>query len=245
MTSDSIGSLLRANMDGSNHTIIESHKIFYPSSLRLDLANEHVYWLDKYMDFIERVDYNGKHRWSLKAFIGGSMRPMHAIALFESNIYITKRSAHHREMWRINRRNSSSAEKIFITDEQPLDVRIFHAQSQPTASNLCSLNATKSLNCEHLCVLDRGANNKLQAKCLCNAGYQLKGESQCALVKESTFLIYAKQSPPMIRGISISNGNGSKETGHESMVPVLNVKWPLSFDYNVKDQLIYFGNNDM
>lgn len=69
-TSDSVGGLLRANMDGSNHTIIESYKIFYPTSLRLDLANQHIYWLDNYMDYVERVDYDGKNRWSLKAHVG-------------------------------------------------------------------------------------------------------------------------------------------------------------------------------
>lgn len=247
-TSDSFGSLLRANMDGSEHTVIESYKIFYPTSLRLDLANEHIYWLDRYMDYVERVDYNGNNRWSLKAVIGaGSMRPMHAIALFESNIYITKRSSHHREMWRISRRDSNSAEKIFTTDEQPLEVRIFHAQSQPNALNLCSSNATNSLNCEHLCVLGHDAEKNLKAKCICSLGYQPMDQSKCVLVKRSTFLIYAKQNPAMIRGISISNGtnNAGKEATQECMVPVLNVKWPLSLDYNVKQQMIYFGQNDM
>lgn len=229
-------------MDGSNHTTIESYKIYYPTSLKLDLANEHIYWLDKYMDYIERVDYNGQNRWSLKAFIGSSMRPMHAIAMFESNIYITKRTNQHLEMWRISRRNTSSAEKIFVTEEQPLEVRIFHAQSQPTVSNPCADNST--LNCGHLCVLAHGTDEKLQPQCVCSAGYQLTSQHECILVKQTSFLIYAKQSPAMIRGISISNG--SEISGaQECMVPVLNVKWPLSLDYNVKKQLIYFGQNDM
>lgn len=225
-------------MDGSNHTIIESYKIYYPTSLKLDLANGQIYWLDKYMDYIERVDYNGQNRWSLKAFIGSSMRPLHAIALFESNFFLIKRTVQHLEMWRISRRNTSSAEKIFVTDVFPLEMRIFHAQSQPTAPNPCTLD--KSTKCEHLCVLD----NKMLPQCVCSAGYQLKSQNECVLVKQTSFLIYAKQSPAMIRGISISNG--SEISGaQECMVPILNVKWPLSLDYNVKKQLIYFGQNDM
>lgn len=238
-TSDSFGSLLRANMDGSNHTVIESYKIFYPTSLRLDLANEHIYWLDKYMDYVERVDYNGNNRWSLKAFIGSSMRPMNAIALFEGFIFITKRAINHREMWRISRRNSTLAEKIFVTDEQPLEIRIYHAQAQPNATNLCT-----ALNCQHLCVLNYdAAAAKIQAKCICSSGYQLKSGTECILVKHSTFLIYAKQSPAMIRGISITDG--SNDQPQECIVPISNVKWPLSLDYNANDQIIYFGQNDM
>lgn len=229
-------------MDGSNRTIIESYKIYYPTSLKLDLANEHIYWLDKYMDYIERVDYNGKNRWSLKAFIGSSMRPMHAIALFESNIYITKRTTQHLEMWRISRRNTSAAEKVFITEEQPIEVRIFHAQSQPSTMNPCAVNTTKK--CDHLCILVHGTDQKLKAQCLCSAGYQLKSQYDCVLVKQSSFLMYAKQSPAIIRGISITNDTDIS-TAQECMVPVLNVRWPLSLDYNVKKQLIYFGQNDM
>ncbi|XP_031616659.1 prolow-density lipoprotein receptor-related protein 1 isoform X3 [Contarinia nasturtii] len=249
-TSDSFGSLLQANMDGSNQTIIDSYKIFYPSSLKLDLANEQIYWLDKYMDYIERVDYSGNTRWSLKALIGSSMRPMHAIALFESNIYITKRSMSHLEMWRINRRNTSSVERIFVTKEQPLEMRIFHAQSQPNAPkswidpNPCSNNTTHSMNCEHLCVLAYGITKKIQAQCICSAGYQLKNQHRCVLIKQNSFLIYAKQSPDMIRGISISNTTDILDA-QECMVPILNVKRPLSLDYNMKNQLIYFGQNDI
>lgn len=234
---------MRANMDGSNETIIESYKIFYPTSLRLDLANEHIYWLDKYMDYVERVDYNGNNRWSLKAFIGSSMRPMNAIALFESHIFITKRTLHHREMWRISRRNSSSAEKIFVIDDQPLEVRIFHAQNQPMAINPC---ADKSkLNCQHLCVANRNLDNILSGKCMCSPGYQLKSQTECVLVKQTSFLIYAKQSPAMIRGISITNGSDTTNEAQECMVPILNVKWPLSLEYNANGQIIYFGQNDM
>lgn len=223
-------------MDGSNRTIIESYKIFYPTSLRLDLANQQIYWLDKYMGYIERVDYNGQNRWSLKASLGSTMRPMHAISLFESYIYIIKRN--NREMWRINRRNSSSAERLFVSDEQPAEVRIFYAQSQPITTNPCVTESNKPL-CEHICILDSGVGGVLQAKCICSAGYQIKDKTKCVLNQQSTFMIYAKQNPATIRGISIDN------TTLECMVPILNVKWPLSLDYSAKDQLIYFGQSDM
>lgn len=59
-------SLSRANLDGTNHTILVSSQIYYPSWVTLDLPNEHVYWIDIYKDFIERVNYEGGQRWSMK-----------------------------------------------------------------------------------------------------------------------------------------------------------------------------------
>lgn len=192
------------------------------------------------MDYVERVDYDGKNRWSLKAHVGSSTRPLSAIALFEAHIFITKRTGSHREIWRVSRRNSSEMEKVFGTADQPLEMRLFHAQTQPMAPNPCANN---SLNCQHLCVLDHTDDAPaIRGKCICKAGYQLKSSNECVLVKQTSFLIYAKQSPAMIRGISISNDS---DTPHECIVPILNVKWPLSLDYNAKSEIIYFGQNDM
>lgn len=233
---DSFGSLHRVHLDGSNHTIIESFKIFYPTNLKLDLANEHIYWIDKYMNYVERVDYYGKNRWSMKS-VGVSMQQMHSIAIFESQVFVVKSSHEKHDLWRINRRDTSSAKAIFRSDKRPIDIRIFHRQMQPNAKNPCF-----NQSCDHFCVPSHRSDIGLNAKCICAAGYQLKQKKHCSLVKQTSFLIYAKQSPAMIRGISISNLSGMAQ---ESMVPVLNVKWPLSLDYNVRNQLLYFAQNDM
>lgn len=196
------------------------------------------------MDYIERVNYDGKNRWSMKSFVGSSMRRMHSIALFESQVYVTRRSTNQCEVWRINRRDPNAAKMIYASETQPLDLRVFHRQRQPDAINPCVTrqNGSNGNRCEHLCVPVMGKNNRLSAKCLCSAGYYLKSGTQCVLVKQTSFLIYAKQSPAMIRGISMSNVPGLAQ---ESMVPILDVKWPLTLDYNARDQLLYFGQNDM
>lgn len=231
-------------MDGTNRITIESHKIFYPTSLRLDLANEHIYWLDKYMDHVERVDYDGNKRWSIKYFIGSSMRAMQTIAVFENVVYFSKYNHipnNHCEIWRINQRNTTLTEKLFHTNEPPLEVRIFHAQVQPNAHNPCDSNST--LNCQHLCVLHRNNDTSVNGKCLCKAGYQLKSQRECVFVQPKTILMYAKQSPAMIRGIEISNLRTNAT--QEGIVPIMNVKWPLSLDYDAKSKTIYFSQNDM
>lgn len=58
--------LSRALLDGSNRTTLVSTQIYHLSSVTLDLASEHVYWIDVYKDVIERVNYDGQQRWALK-----------------------------------------------------------------------------------------------------------------------------------------------------------------------------------
>lgn len=53
-------------MDGTNQTTLVSTQIYYPSWVTLDLPNKHVYWIDIYKDLIERVNYEGQRRWSMK-----------------------------------------------------------------------------------------------------------------------------------------------------------------------------------
>lgn len=236
---DSSGSLHRANLDGSNHTIIESYDIFYPTSLKLDLANQQIYWLDRHMNYVERVDYDGTNRWLMKSFAVPTriIRRMFAIAVFESHVFVTRSLLQIHDIWRISRRESNSAKMLLENDKKILDLRIFHRQIQPDTQNPCA----NQHGCDHLCIPIRATNGTLVARCSCSAGYYLKSYTQCVLVKHTSFLVYAKQRPAMIRGISIANASGLAQ---ESMVPVLNVKWPLSLDYNVREQLLYFGQND-
>lgn len=198
------------------------------------------------MNYIERVDYNGKNRWSMKNSMHTYMimRGMHSISIFENRIFITIRSANRVQVWRVDKRDSNLAKLIFNSDKQPLEMRIFHRQSQPNTVNPCAI---RNGGCEQLCLSGFNGAGQLYAKCICSAGYELTSATQCVLVKHSSFLIYAKQSPAMIRGISMSNASTMQTSGavQESIVPILNVKWPLSLDYNVKQQLIYFGQNDM
>lgn len=48
----------------------------------------------------------------------------------------------------------------------------------------------------------------------------------------------------MIKGIAMSTKSQPGGGNQEAIVPILNVKWPIHLDYNVKDQLIYFGHNN-
>jgi len=49
-------------MDGSNRYTMVDSKIVYPYGITVDLASQKVYWVDKFLDSIERIDYDKKNR---------------------------------------------------------------------------------------------------------------------------------------------------------------------------------------
>lgn len=242
-----LGNLERANLDGTNQTILVSHKIIYPYGLSIDLANEHIYWVDRYMDSIERIDYNGKHRWSLKKSAISSiiLKSLHSICIFENTIYLSSWQGKmaNQTIVAVSKYDANTAHVIVQNLTYPNSLRIFHRQKQLHIQKHPCENGG---GCDQICITAYRKNQQPYAQCLCAPGYRLKTRSQCALIKHSSYLIYAKQRPAMIKGIAMTTAiHSTQSNGIESIVPILNVKWPLTLDYNVHEELIYFGQNDM
>lgn len=238
-----IGSLERANLDGSNQTTLVSHKIIYPCGLTVDLPNAHVYWVDTYMDSVERVDYDGKKRWSLKKSTTNYpfIKSLHSVAIFEGTVFVSSWSpvSQNQSVVALNKRNSDNAHWIVKNVTRPDNLRIFHNQRQPQVAHPCGNGG----GCAHICITAWKKGLPV-GQCMCAPGYRLQGKSNCVLIKHPSFLIYAKQKPGMIKGISMSQTMQPGGGNQEAIVPILNVQWPLSLDYNVKEELIYFGQND-
>lgn len=58
--------LERTTLDGLNRTTLVQQKIVYPYGLTVDYPTQHVYWVDTYLDFVERIDYDGSNRRTVK-----------------------------------------------------------------------------------------------------------------------------------------------------------------------------------
>ncbi|CAB0020575.1 unnamed protein product, partial [Nesidiocoris tenuis] len=58
--------LERAQLDGTERKTLVSEKIVYPYGITVDYAVQHVYWVDTYLDFIERIDYDGRNRKTVR-----------------------------------------------------------------------------------------------------------------------------------------------------------------------------------
>ncbi|CAG9793153.1 unnamed protein product [Diatraea saccharalis] len=54
--------LERANLAGEGRGSLVLHKLVYPVGVAVDVAAQHVYWADGYLDTLERITYDGKHR---------------------------------------------------------------------------------------------------------------------------------------------------------------------------------------
>lgn len=237
-------SLDRVHMDGSNQTSIVTTKIIYPFGIALDLANEHVYWVDTYMDSVERVDYNGKNRWSVRKTSTSHvyMKLLHSVAIFENTIYVAS--------WNNGQFNQSIVsidkhqmvvKRIVSRIIRPDSLHVLHRQRQPEVAHPCRV---RNGGCDQLCI-PAWKNSIAVSQCVCSPGYRLKTKTSCVLIKHASFLMYTKRNPPMIKGTSMSPNQRQSAGGHqEPFVPILNVRLPLSLDYNVKEQLIYFAQSD-
>lgn len=58
--------LERALLDGTERKTLVDHKIVYPYGVTVDYTTQHVYWVDTYLDFVERVDYDGSNRRTVR-----------------------------------------------------------------------------------------------------------------------------------------------------------------------------------
>lgn len=54
--------LERARLDGTKRTKLVEQKIVYPFGVAVDLPREEVYWVDTYLDVVERIRYDGSRR---------------------------------------------------------------------------------------------------------------------------------------------------------------------------------------
>lgn len=236
-----LGKLERARLDGTGQTLLVTQKIIYPCGLTLDMANEHVYWVDRYMDSVERVDYDGRGRWSLRktAVSMPLLRSVNSIAVFEDTIYVSTWSGN-QSIIAVKKHDPDSARVLLNNLTHPSNLRLFHRQRQPSTQHPCDARG----GCDQLCIPSyRPPNRSPFAKCMCASGFQSAGP-KCGPMKRFSFLIYAKQKPAMIKGIQMTSTRATNDS-LDTIVPILNVKWPLSLDYNVRDQLIYFGQNDV
>lgn len=58
--------LERSLLDGSERFPMVTHKIVYPYGVTVDFPNKHVYWVDTYLDFIDRINYDGTQRKTIR-----------------------------------------------------------------------------------------------------------------------------------------------------------------------------------
>ncbi|XP_044727187.1 prolow-density lipoprotein receptor-related protein 1 isoform X2 [Chrysoperla carnea] len=118
----------------------------------------------------------------------------------------------------------------------PLSVKVFHRQVQPDVAHPCKNN---NGNCEHICI-PSWKKAIASAHCMCKPGYQLKGHGKCVVARQSTFLVYGKGRPGMVKGISMTPRLRKQDVFLNLIIHDL--KQPTALSFDVKTQYIYYSD---
>ena len=82
--------LERSLLNGASREAIVSRKIVYPYGVAVDIPTATVYWVDTYLDYVEKVDYSGMNRKTIKR--GHPVRILKFIRSYVSFIVFFQRS---------------------------------------------------------------------------------------------------------------------------------------------------------
>ncbi|KAF2883536.1 hypothetical protein ILUMI_22600, partial [Ignelater luminosus] len=118
--------LERCRMDGTERTQLVTHKIVYPYGVTVDYPTSHVYWVDTYLDYVERIDYNGENRRTIMK--GFPVQNLYGISVFESRLFV---SSWHNDTIRELHKIKHTERQILKDSERPFNLHVFHRQKQP------------------------------------------------------------------------------------------------------------------
>lgn len=162
----------RAALDGSEPRLIAAHKLVYPTALTLELATRTLYWADAYLELVERADYEGGARATVRrAYRGDNAR---AFGVLAGELYLPLWSE--RAVAEVSRFPRNHSRRDAELTSRPSHALVFHRQRQPRLLHPCAEN---SAGCSDICVTAWGPAGEGVARCLCRHGYRLAGRTQC------------------------------------------------------------------
>jgi low-density lipoprotein receptor-related protein 1 (alpha-2-macroglobulin receptor) len=86
--------------------------------------------VDTYLDFIERVDYNGMNR---KTILRGSpVQNLYSAAVFENTLFVT--SWRNNSILAVDKFHPENHSTILGDLKRPFAIRVFHRQRQPVGN---------------------------------------------------------------------------------------------------------------
>jgi low density lipoprotein-related protein 2 len=162
----------RANMDGSNSTVLIRDSLHHVEALTFDLMNKRLYFSQSYTGVIESIDTEGKDRKTIVTAGSGIAKPQ-GLAVYNNRLYYL--DSVYEKIARVNLPDGGNS--ITIEENTPSLSNIKIYSKRPGVENHpCRVG---NGGCQQLCI--PAENN--QRKCLCSTGFRTDGETNCQAYK--------------------------------------------------------------
>ncbi|XP_050312267.1 prolow-density lipoprotein receptor-related protein 1 isoform X2 [Anthonomus grandis grandis] len=217
--------LERCNLDGTNRKSIVDVKIVYPYGVTVDFPTRTIYWVDTYLDYVEKVDYDGKNRKTVAK--GAHVRNAYGVCVFQNRVFVS--SWYNNSLIEFNRLEATDGKVIVSNISRPFNVYVFHRQRQPEVAHPC-----KTASCDHICVPTWSATGVALKTCICATGYTSFGD-RCIIKTPDMFLLLTRNKPDSIRGVDLTSGK-------DVIVPILNAGRPMFLEFDPRSKSIIYSN---
>ncbi|XP_014669426.1 PREDICTED: low-density lipoprotein receptor-related protein 2-like isoform X2 [Priapulus caudatus] len=208
--------VVMALMDGSNRTVIAADDVSMPRDITVDILTHDVYWIDSDKEWIQRVDYLGKNRMTIRENIPSG----YGLAIYTNYMYWVDRNL--KKIFRASKQpgNTSEPEVIKSGIEKLRDVTVFDKISQPKGTSLCVFSNS---GCEQLCF----PMPRTFPRCACYSGKLASDGKKC--IQDDAYLIYVTEN-------SVRSAFLDPQISSVPWPPVthLNISTAVEFDYTNK-----------
>ena len=167
-------SIKRASMDGSSRQILVSSMLSLPNGLTLDHETQTLYFIDAYLNRLERVNTNGGNRKLLKSF-QGNFFPF-SLVYHNGSLFWTER--YEKVITRLALADFSVS-TLVRSQMRPAGLTLVAPELQPRYRNPC-----KNSTCSHICLLS--AVDTRNYTCACEGSVELGSDGATCLVPTPT-----------------------------------------------------------
>lgn len=156
----------RGTLAGGDRRALADIKLVYPAALALDPATRTLYWADTYLECVERADYDGRNRHTVRRgySVSGPARPvprspappltvppadgvvalrvqtqkLQHISVLEETLYLPVWSES--SVAAVSRYSRDSRRTDISLSARPSAVLVYHRQRQPAAAHPCGVS---------------------------------------------------------------------------------------------------------
>ncbi|XP_045762403.1 prolow-density lipoprotein receptor-related protein 1-like [Maniola jurtina] len=214
-----------ATLAGGAARVLADSKLVYPGALAVEPAARMLYWADAYLECVERADYAGRRRLTVRR--GYSSPRLQALAPLDTSLYLPLWGE--RAVAVVSRFARERRRTLLPLGARPTHALAYHRQRQPRVEHPC---AVRNGGCAHICITGYRAGAP-HAHCLCRHGFRLAGHGDCELSSAQSYVVVSRGSPPMVAGVALPGGE-------EAFAPATRAARPTAADVDAHTGTLYY-----